>query len=253
MKTGWLRLFAALFAAAFLFSAAQLLLWYRDSRDSRLAFSQVEELREAESGGITGRADAAGSGILGEYYALYRENPDLVGWVSIEGTDLSYPVMQTPEDPDFYLKHDFSKQENKYGVPYLQADCDLTRSDNLIVYGHHMQDGSMFSALCQYTSADFYAAHPTIRFDTIYSYGSYEVLAVFKTSGGTGGFHYYEFVDAADAAEFDDYVAACKKRSLYSIETTAAYGDRLLTLSTCEYSRTNGRMVVVAKLLTDEQ
>ena len=185
-----------------------------------------------------------------KYADVYAQNSDLVGWISIPGTRIDYPVMQTKDNPNFYLKHAFDKSYSSYGVPYMQENCDVGISDNLMLYGHHMNNGSMFSDLCKYESEDFYREHKTIRFDTLDSFGEYEVIAAFKTVAySEEGFKYYHFVNAESAGAFDGFIAECKALALYETSVSAEYGDQLITLSTCEYSRTNGRMVVVAKLL----
>ena len=171
-----------------------------------------------------------------------------MGWLSIPGTNIDYPVMQTVDEPNFYLKRSFDKQYSDYGVPYVQENCDLALSDNCVIYGHHMNNGTMFAGLCKYESEDFYQEHKIICFDTLSSFGEYEIVAVFKTVAySEQGFKYYHFTRAESAEDFDDYIAQCKALSLYDTGVTAEYGDRLITLSTCEYSRKNGRMVVVAK------
>ena len=179
---------------------------------------------------------------------LYLENADMIGWIQIEGTSIDYPVMQTVDEPNFYLKRGFDKQYSDYGVPYVQENCDLALSDNCVIYGHHMNNGTMFADLCKYESEDFYQEHKTIRFDTLSGFGEYEIMAVFKTVAySEQGFKYYHFTRAESAEDFDAYIAQCKALSLYDTGVTAEYGDKLITLSTCEYSRKNGRMVVVAK------
>ena len=126
-------------------------------------------------------------------------------------------------------------------------------SDNIIVYGHHMNNGSMFADLCKYESEGFYREHPTVRFDTLSSLGEYEIVAVFKTVAySEKGFKYYHFVDAVGEDDFNAFVSQCKALALYDTGVNAEYGDKLLTLSTCEYSQTNGRMVVLAKLIAPE-
>ena len=88
---------------------------------------------------------------LPQYQALYTQNSDLAGWIQIDGTNINYPVMQSKQNPDFYLKHNFEKANSPHGCPYVQANCDLqTPSDNILVYGHNMKDGTMFSDLLQY-------------------------------------------------------------------------------------------------------
>ena len=102
--------------------------------------------------------------------------------------------------------------------------------------------------LFKYESKDFYREHKIIRFDTLSGFGEYEIVAVFKTVAySEQGFKYYHFTRAESAEDFDAYIAQCKVLSLYDTGVTAEYGDKLITLSTCEYSRKNGRMVVVAK------
>ena len=170
------------------------------------------------------------------------------GWISIAGTKLNYPVMQTPNNPNFYLKHNFEKAYSDLGTPYIQENCNIAESDNLVIYGHHIKGGKMFGALNDYKSKSFYEEHKTILFDTLTEQAEYEIVAVFKTVAySSEGFRYYDFVNAENAEAFDEYIAKCKELALYDTGVSAEYGDRLITLSTCEYSAQNGRLVVVAK------
>lgn len=258
---------AVLFTALFVFSGFMALRQYRDTKQSAEAFNAVADLvKPAPTSAPTPVEDATGEDgteapvtdepvptltSYDKYADVYNANADFIGWLTIEGTNINYPVMQTPNNPDFYLKHSFDKGYSEYGVPYMQENCRLGLSDNCIIYGHHMQDGSMFADLCKFESEDFYKEHKTFRFDTLGAYGEYEIVCVFKTSVySADGFKYYHFVDAANAEEFNAYLSTCQALALYDTGVSAQYGDRLLTLSTCEYSRTNGRMVVVAKLIT---
>ena len=165
--------------------------------------------------------------------------------------NIDYPVMQTPADPNYYLKHDFERNYTDYGFPFMQADCDaLAPSDNLIIYGHNMKDGSMFADLAKYRSKDFWQSHKTVWFDTALGSSAYEVFAVIHTTvqaDAADAFPFYRFVDAASTEEFADYVSACKARALYDTGISAEYGDKLLTLSTCDNITDNGRLLVIAK------
>ena len=108
----------------------------------------------------------------------------------------------------------------------------------------------MFADLLDYRKQDFWSAHPTVQFDTLMQHRNYQVFAVFITTASEGqGFSYHTFVDAQTEEEFDAYVSRCKVLSLYDTGITPVYGDKLITLSTCEYTRENGRFVVVAKLV----
>lgn len=186
--------------------------------------------------------------ILPEYAGLYEDNSDLVGWMTIEGTPVNYPVMQSPDRVDYYLKRNFKREHNSHGSLYVRESCDVfAPSDNLTIYGHHMKDGSMFAGLDNYLKKDFYKKYPSIRFDTIYERHTYTIFAVFTTTASLGeGFSYHLFEDAADEAEFDDFVATCKSLSVYDTQITPRYGDKLICLSTCEYTHDNGRLVVAA-------
>lgn len=189
--------------------------------------------------------------ILPEYAELYLQNDDMVGWIQIVGTNINYPVMHTPDSPDFYLKHGFDKEYSDYGCPYVQENCDVQHpSDNVIIYGHHMNNGSMFGGLEKFKSEDFWKEHKKISFHTLTDKYEYEIVAVFKTvvyTDAPSAFKYYHFVNAETPEQFAEYISKCKELSLYDTGVTAEYGDKLITLSTCEYSRTNGRLVVVAK------
>lgn len=179
------------------------------------------------------------------------QNSDMVGWIKIDGTSINYPVMQTPNEPDYYLNHDFYKNQSVYGCPYVQANCDVnTPSDNVIIYAHHMNDGSMFAGLENFRSKDYWSSHKTISFDTLDKKTSFDILAVFAVpvdESDKNSFKYYEFVNAYDPDHYVKFVSRCKALSFYDTGVSAKYGDNLLTLSTCEYTHNNGRLVVVAK------
>lgn len=193
--------------------------------------------------------------ILSEYAQLYEHNNDLVGWLRIEDTRINYPVVQSPDSPNFYLNHNFDKAKTQYGCPYMAEVCDVNKpSDNLIIYGHHQKNGTMFSDLKKFCKKSFWENHKTFSFDTIYEKQTYEIVTVFKTVVYTNSpdeFRYYQFTDAKTPEQFDEYIARCKEKELYDTGVSAEYGDKLITLSTCEYSSKNGRLVLVAKKISD--
>lgn len=213
----------------------------------------VEEAEETEIEDVN-ISDEETQSPLERYQELFRMNNDMYGWISIDGTNIDYPVMYTPDKKDYYLKRNFEKEYSSYGVPYIAEHCDPRKpSDNVILYGHHMKNGSMFSDLMKYEDKDFFLSQNTINFDSLTETAVYEIIAVFKTTVyDDSGFKFYLFTDAETKEEFHAYVARCKELSLYETGVSAEYGDKLITLSTCEYSRTNGRMVVVAKKVLEE-
>lgn len=242
---------AAFCTALFLFSGFMLCRQYIDDKKSAETFETISALVEEETPEAAPqefKTETTAQTAYEKYAAVYEQNTDFVGWISIEGTNIDYPVMQTIDEPNYYLKRGFDKQYSAYGVPYVQENCDIGISDNCVLYGHHMSNGSMFSDLCKYADEDFYREHKIIRFDTLSGFGEYEVIAAFKTTAySEQGFKYYHFTLADSAEVFDAYISKCKELSIYDTGVSAEYGDKLITLSTCEYSRTNGRMVVVAK------
>ena len=181
-----------------------------------------------------------------KYGTLYEQNNDFVGWIQIDGTNINYPVMQTPDNPDYYLKHSFEKTWSYYGVPYLDEACVIGQSNNLVIYGHHMSNGSMFCDLELYSDPAFCMDHPVIRFDTLSSFGEYEVIAVFRYNTNQETFRYDREVNM-DETRFSWFIEQVHARELFSTGKDASFGDQLLTLSTCEYTYKNGRLVVVAR------
>ena len=192
-------------------------------------------------------------GMLLGYKEIYEMNNDTVGWIRIPGTVLDYPVMQTPEKTDYYLYRNFNKDDSARGSIYAREVCDINEpSDNITIYGHNMRDGSMFACLHEYINKETWEENSLIFFDTLWEYHVYEIFAVFKTSANIGeGFSYHKFVDAEDEEDFDEFVKTCKDLAFYDTGITPEYGDKLITLSTCEYTLgDNGRLVVVAKRIT---
>ena len=182
---------------------------------------------------------------------LKKENNDIIGWLEIKDTNISYPVLQG-EDNDYYLTHNYKKEEVAGGSIFLDKDYSFIRpSDNLLIYGHRNKNGLMFEDLEKYASENFYKTHPTIRFTTITDDSEYEIISAFYSrvyyKNETNVFRYYYFINAENEEEYNEFINNCKKASIYDTYTTAKYGDKLITLSTCDYNQDNGRFAVVAK------
>ncbi len=188
--------------------------------------------------------------ILDDYKTLYNKNKKLIGWLKIDDTIIDYPVMQTSNN-EYYLDHNFNQEKDNNGSIFMDTDCvAYPRSQNLILYGHHMKSGKMFGDLEKYASESYYKKHSIIHFDTIYEKSVYQIMYVFRTKvlkENEIAFKYYQFIDAGSGEEFNSYMNEMAQMSLYDTGVTAQYGDELLTLSTCDHSQTDGRFVVVAK------
>lgn len=178
---------------------------------------------------------------------LKRENKDCIGYLEVPGTSISYPIMQTRDNPNFYLKHDFNKNYSFYGTPYLSAYCDLKKSDNLIIYGHNINGGKMFGALEQYNEKDFFDRHRKIYFTTDRR-REYEVFAVMSVN--VKEFEYWKFVMGRGEKDYDKFVEKVLEHSLWNIGKKPKYGEQMMMLSTCDNGKGDDwRIVVVGETM----
>lgn len=184
-------------------------------------------------------------------------NQDIVGWLEIPDTNISYPVLQGT-DNSYYMYHNYKKEKSNDGSLFLDKAYDWNKpSTNLLIYGHNNRGSEeMFVGLLDYKNEDFYKEHTKIRFTTEKEDAEYEIISIFLSrvyyKHEQDVFRYYYFVDAKNEEEFDNFIDNCKKATMHNIETEAKYGDSLITLSTCEYSQEDGRFAVVAKKIEKE-
>lgn len=260
---------AALFVVSFLMAAASYWNRWNDKRELKKqqeALEEIKETTETESATDSVSSDEeiyTGSEMLPEYQALYDENPDIIGWLKIEGTNIDYPVMQTPDDEVFYIDKGFDKKENSNGCLIMDTDSNVgvgdrehayqygsAPSSNLIIHGHTMKSGEMFGNLNLYEDEAYGVEHSVICFDSLYEHRRYEVIAVFYSQiyyVDQDVFKYYKFFQADTQDEFDDWYNNIKQLSLYDTGVTAQFGDEFITLSCCSYQVEDGRFVVVGK------
>ena len=262
MRKALYTILIVLLVIVFCFSAFQVVNYVIESKEQGEKFDDLSQLRQELQNAAqatepkvpeqveqeTQPTEETGPRMLPEYAALYEMNDDLVGWISIPGTRVDYPVMQTPDHTDYYLKRNFNQDHSEHGCIYIREACDIMEpSDNITIYGHNMLDGSMFAALHDYIDQETWEKNPLILFDNLYEYHTYEIFAVFKTTASMGkGFSYHQMVDAESEEAFNEFIATCKDLSFYDTGITPVYGEKVICLSTCEYTLTNGRLVVAA-------
>ncbi|WP_458120667.1 class B sortase [Paenibacillus sp. Z6-24] len=220
---------------------------------------KIEKLAKVWEDADQGRGKAAASPLaiktheqvmLPEFQELYKRNKDIVGWLKIDDTRINYPIMQNVQDTQYYLNHDFDKKTNTSGLPFLDAHSRINQSNILLIHGHHMKSGGMLADLLKYKQESYYRQHAAFRFDTLYEKEEYEIVAVILSKvyrKSDSIFKYYQIDKVNTPAEFDDYVQNIKQLALYDTGITPQYGDKLIVLSTCEYSTENGRLAVVAR------
>lgn len=184
---------------------------------------------------------------------LQEQNADIKGWIKIEDTQVNYPLLQT-DNNDFYLTHNYKKENSVSGSIFINPNSDLkNKNSNVIIYGHQMDNGSMFGDLHKYKEQSFYEEHSKITITTEDTEADYEIVCVFKSrvfyQDEKDVFRYYQCYEFNNEEEYNEYINNCKAIQLYDTKQTAKYGEQLITLITCEYSQENGRLVVVAKKL----
>lgn len=180
-----------------------------------------------------------------------NENEDCIGYIEIKNTSLSYPVMQSKYNPDYYLNHNYKKEYSFYGTPYLSAYCDLKKSDNLIIYGHNINGGRMFGALEQYKDNQFYEEHKNMYFTTDKK-REYEIFAVMSVN--INEFQYWKFTMAKDEEDFSEFMDDIRENAMYKTDIDIEYGEQLLMLSTCDNRRgEDWRIVVVSRKVKIEE
>lgn len=192
--------------------------------------------------------------ILTQYKDIAKEYPGLFGWLQIPDTQINLPVMRPLKENDFYLHHDFAGAESTEGALFVDPlSSRWPQDENTVVYGHNMKNGHMFGILDLYTDEDYFQAHKKIHFDTIYETGVYEAVAVVKTrilNENEQGFRYYQFFEYDSKEEFRQCAAFVRENQLFDSGSMLEYGDKILMLSTCEYSQENGRLLVIARRRT---
>lgn len=188
--------------------------------------------------------------MLEKYVRDFERNPDFFGWIRMHGTTLDYPVMQARDgDNDKYLDKSFYGSYSASGVPFADVKCTRD-SDNIIIFGHNLNDGTMFRPLFNYESEEYFEKNPTIMFSDLYNDYEYEVMSVFYDQiykKSDTRFKYYQFIDADTEEDFDNAISELKEKSIYDTGIDAEHGDKLIMLITCSYHIDNGRFVVVAR------
>lgn len=226
---------------------------YREKLEKTLLKDSIEGPENAQTGQEEDIEQSVQERVmLTKFSALYAENEDIVGWLSVPGTVIDYPVMQC-KDNEYYLRHNFYGEEDRYGCLFVKDIADVdTPGTNFIIYGHNMKDGFMFGDLDKYGKISFYQTHTSLNFDTLYEERTYEILAVFRSrvyQDEDDVFKYYQFYQAETEEEFLLFYENIMDMAIYDTGVTAEFGDTFLMLSTCAYHEENGRLVIVAKRL----
>lgn len=189
-----------------------------------------------------------------EYQRLKEQNQDFVGWIYVEGTKIDNPLMQSLDDPDFYIDKDFDGEYLKAGTLFISNISDIDDpSDVLIVFGHNMADGTMFGTLRRFEDSSFTENNNRIWVDNMKVRREFEVTHVMRirvdVEGQEDVFPYYAYSDFESEADYNEFIDKCNEFSLYDTGKEVEFGDKFVILSTCEYTWDDGsgRLVVMGR------
>lgn len=184
--------------------------------------------------------------IQDKYLPLLDANPEVIGWITIDDTPINYPLVQH-SDNTYYLSYDSSNSSSVYGSIYIdhRNKSDL-ENKNTLIYGHNMNNGTMFHALINFKDQDFFEKHPYIYVNNLYTQFTYEVFAVYVVDANQETIS----VGYASDQDFLDYLNTCKSRSLFTRPISFTADDQIITLVTCSYELDNARTIVQAKRIT---
>ncbi len=196
-------------------------------------------------------------GIFIGFESLIEQNNHIKGWIKIDGTNINNPVYQVNNN-DYYINHDMNRQSSRYGALFIDKDSRIGREENtqnVIIYGHHMRDGSMFADLKNYTNLSFYKEHSVIDFTSLYREGKYKVFSVFITNDlleHDNGYRFnYRHSTFASEEDFLDFIHQVKQRSIIDTGVEVFGDDEIITLSTCTYEFDDARLVVMARRIRE--
>lgn len=187
-------------------------------------------------------------------HGMLDMNEDYAGWLEVDGTSIRMPIV-LGTDNEYYLRHDFSCQDNNRGCCFLDFRTELSPHGNLLIYGHNMKDDTMFGELDQFKDGDFFEQHRLVKWSGRDGEHLYQLFAAAVIPGSVEDSDYVEISQwinrpsqKATAAMLD----TLEKRSAIWEEMQWEDSDRYLFLVTCDYSRTNGRLVLAAQEVVDE-
>lgn len=241
-----------LFACCFAITAAGALrLYYLEYREAG-KLAELARIHDGDNSAEAGESEAGGElpeGPSEEFLRLAGLNEDYLGWLTVYGTQTDLPVV-LGEDNEYYLHHDFYREESSYGT--LFADCltDRVEDGNLLIYGHHMRNGSMFGKLTSFCDREFFQEHSLVRWEAEDGVSYYEIFAVMVVPGYEEAGDYLpvrDYLGEPEPEQQKEILETLKDRASLWRELSFSENDRILFLMTCDYTRYNGRLLVCAK------
>lgn len=240
------RLITIVCLAVFIYAASGLFNAFMDYYNNRKMMNEVQDIYYQVDSTHTVEASDS-NGIRSGFDELLKQNEDVVAWITIEGTQVDYPILHSSDNIE-YLTENYYGNESRAGSIFMDYRNDITSSDlNTVIYGHRMRDGSMFQQLTKFLDQDFFETHQTFEYDTLYESYEAEIFAVYHT---LTDFDYIQ-TDFANDEAYEQLLDEIQKKSKFQTDVEVSADDQIITLSTCDYQLDpdDGRLVVHAKLV----
>lgn len=183
-----------------------------------------------------------------DYSELRKINEDIVGWIKNDDK-IDYPIMQSKESSDYYIHRDIDKKYSYSGSLYIPKNDDINEK-YVLIHGHHMRNTTMFGTLEKYLRRDFFKRHRRFKISNLESVKEYEVLCVFigkVYDNKFGPFEYYNYRGNLTKDEFKEYKEGVSKLVRVGDISSLSYEDNVVQLSTCWYTSSQDRLVVVLR------
>ena len=220
----------------FIYASYQLVTMGKEYYYNRQVLSEVQDVYRSSYSEVD----------TNQFTALQEINQDIIGWLSIDDTQIDYPILQA-QDNSFYLTRNYKKEYAPAGSIFMDYRNNKDNNNlNTIIYGHEMKDGSMFRDLYKFKDESFLRENPTFYYDTPNESYEAEVFSVYRT---TTDFNYIQ-TDFNSSESYGDLLKSIQNKSLYKTATSINKDEEIITLSVCDYDidPVEGRFVVHAKL-----
>ncbi len=198
-------------------------------------------------------------GTYASFNSLLAENSETAAWLTVPNCNVDNPVV-LGKDNDYYLNHNFLKEKSRYGTLFFDCAAKITpeeTSQNLVIHGHMMRDGSMFGSLYNYKNVNFYMTNPVITLRTLYDNAKYKIFAVMITNASPEQDNGYTFnytrPDFDSQIQFMEWIDLIRERSIIDTGIEVVETDNILTLSTCTYEFTDARLVIFARKVRESE
>ena len=211
----------------FLFSVFQISLYIMDSKKASDIYEENRKIYHNSNKDVQ---------------SLKEVSNDIIGWIKIPNTRIDYPVVKG-KDNDYYLNHDINGNENRHGAIFMDYRSNPSEDKNIIIYGHHMKDGTMFKDLVSFKDKNFFNANSFIYLDIENKKSKYEIFSVYITGPDSSNIPItFNSID-----DYHDFFSDARDRSLFSSEVEFSEEGRILTLYTCTYEYEDARLIVHAQ------